>query len=115
MRSTHVVLTSVCALVITGPGLADCPVVDAAKIEKAIAAKPEFRDGANAQVARDLWTLREAVVLLDAYEQEGACERVAAVLNTLASHPERALEAGDTDERQAEEVEKARKPSPVKP
>jgi uncharacterized Zn finger protein len=54
-------------------------------------------------------------VVLDAYDQEGACKRVVAVLNTLASHPERALEAGDTDEGKAEEVEKARKPKPVRP
>jgi hypothetical protein len=58
MRATHVVLTSICALVITGPAFADCPVVDAAKTEKVIASKPEFRDGANAQVVRDLRTLR---------------------------------------------------------
>ena len=114
MRATHVVLTSICALVITGSALADCPVVDAAKTEKVIASKPEFRDGANAQVVRDLRTLRDAAVVLDAYEQDGACKRVVAVLNTLASHPERALESGDTDEGKAEEVEKARKPDSVK-
>jgi hypothetical protein len=114
MRATHVVLSSICALVITGSALADCPVVDAAKTEKVIASKPEFRDGANAQVVRDLRTLREAAVVLDAYEQDGACKRVVAVLNTLASQPERALEAGDTDEGKADEVEKARKPNPVK-
>jgi hypothetical protein len=39
---------------------------------------------------------------------------VIAVLNTLASDPERALEAGDTDEGKAEQVEKARKPNPPK-
>jgi len=114
MRAAHVVLTAICALVATGPALADCPVVDAAKTEKRLASKPEFRDGANAQVVRDLRTLRDAAVVLDAYEQDGACKRVVAVLNTLASHPERALEAGDTDEGKAEEVEKARKPNPVK-
>ena len=114
MRATHVVLTSICALFITGPALADCPVIDAAKTQTALAAKPEFRDGANAQVVRDLRTLRDAAVVLDAYEQDGACKRVVAVLNTLASHPERTLEAGDTDEGKAEEVEKARKPGSVK-
>src|ERR687897_2915471 len=114
MRAAHVVLTSICALVVTGPALADCPVVDAGRTEKRLASKPEFRDGANAQVVRDLRTLRDAAVVLDAYEQDGACKRVVAVLNTLASHPERALEAGDTDEGKAEEVEKARKPDSVK-
>ena len=114
MRATDVLLPAFCALVATGPALADCPVVDAARTEKALATKPEFRDGANAQVVRDLRTLRDAAVVLDAYEQEGACKRVVAVLNTLASRPERALEAGDTDEGKAEEVAKARKPIPVK-
>jgi len=57
----------------------------------------------------------DAAVVLDAYEHEGACKRVVAVLNTLASNPERALGAGNTDEGKAEEVAKARKPSPVKP
>jgi hypothetical protein len=115
MCATHVVFASICALVVIGPALADCPVVDAAKTEKRLANKPEFRDGANAQVVRDLRTLRDAAVVLDAYEQDGTCKRVVAVLNTLAAHPERTLEAGDTDEGKAEEVEKARKPSPVKP
>jgi hypothetical protein len=115
MRAAHLVLSSICALVVTSSARANCPVVDAAKTEKALATKPEFRDGANAQVVRDLRTLRDAAVVLDAYEQDGACKRVVAVLNTLASHPERALEAGDTDEGKAEEVEKARKPRPVRP
>jgi hypothetical protein len=114
MRSTDVVLAAFCALVVTGPALADCPVVDAARSEKALATKPEFRDGANAQVVRDLRTLRDAAVVLDAYEQDGVCKRVVAVLNTLASRPERALEAGDTDEGKAEEVAKAREPNPAK-
>ena len=114
MRAAHVVLSLICALVVTGPALADCPVVDAAKSEKRLASKPEFRDGANAQVVRDLRTLRDAAVVLDAYEQDGACKRVVAVLNTLASRPERALEAGDTDEGKAEEVAKARQPNPAK-
>ena len=115
MHATHVVLTSICALVVTGPALAACPVIDAAKTQTALAAKPEFRAGANAQVVRDLRTLRDAAVVLDAYDQEGACKRVVAVLTTLASHPERALEAGDTDEGKAEAVEKARKPRPARP
>jgi hypothetical protein len=53
MRATYIVLASVCALAVTGRALAGCPVADA-KIEKAIATKPEFRDAANAQVVRDL-------------------------------------------------------------
>ena len=113
MRATSIILASVCALVLTGQALAGCPVADA-KIEKAIATKPEFRDTANAQVVRDLRTLRDAAVVLDAYEHEGACKRVVAVLNTLASNPERALGAGNTDEGKAEKNERARKPKLAK-
>ena len=113
IRATHIVLASVCALAVTGRALAGCPVADA-KIEKAIATKPEFRDAANAQVVRDLRTLRDAAVVLEAYEHEVACKRVVAVLNTLASNPERALGAGNTDEGKAEEIEKARKPKLAK-
>ena len=114
MRASRNVLASVFTLVVTGPALAGCP-VDDAKIEKAIATKPEFRNRANAPVVRDLRTLRDAAVVLEAYEHEGACKRVVAVLNTLAANPERALEAGNTDEAKAEEVEKARKPKPANP
>ena len=113
MRATHIVLASICVLAVTGPAFAGCPVADA-KIEKEIATKPEFRNGANAQVVRDLRTLRDAAVVLEAYEHEGACKRVVAVLNALASDPERTLEAGNTDESKAEAVEKARKPKPAK-
>ena len=113
MRITLIVLASVCAHAVSGSALANCAVGDAAT-EKAIASKPEFREGANAQVVRDLRTLRDAAVVLDAYEQDGACKRVVAVLRTLAANPERVLQTGDTDEGRAEQVEKARKPNPPK-
>lgn len=112
MRVT-VVLASLASLVITGPALATCPVADV-KIEKAIASKPALRASANAQVVRDLRTLRDAAVVLAAYEHETACKRVVAVLTTLTANPELALEAGDTDEGKAEEVEKARKPKLIR-
>jgi hypothetical protein len=73
-----------------------------------------MRGGAGAQVARDLRTLRDAAVVLDAYEHHGACKQIVAVLNTLTAHPERALEAGDTDEGRAEAIERARKPKAAK-
>ena len=113
MRALPSALAFLGTLVLANPALAACPVADA-KVEKAIATKPEFRDKANAQVVRDLRTLRDAAVVLAAYEHEGACKRVVAVLNTLATNPERALEAGDTDEGKAEMIEKARKPKPMK-
>ena len=62
-------------------------------------------DGEAAASSRP-WTMR--------YEREGACKRVVAVLNTLASNPERALGAGNTDEGKAEEVERERKPKAAK-
>lgn len=96
------------------PARAACLVNDA-KVEKAIAAKPELREGAGAQIARDLRTLREAAVVLDAYQNDGVCKQVVAVLNTLAANPERALEVGDTDEDKAEATERARKLKAVKP
>ena len=114
MRATAAVaLASLGALLVTGPALAACPVADA-KIENAIATKPAFRAGANAQVVRDLRTLRDAAVVLAAYEHESACRRVVAVLTTLTANPDLALEAGDTDEGKAEEVEHARKPKLAK-
>jgi hypothetical protein len=64
MRATCIVLASVFTLVVTGPALAGCP-VDDAKVEKAIATKPEFRNRAKAQVVRDLRTLRDAAVVLE--------------------------------------------------
>ena len=59
--------------------------------------------------------LRDAAVVLDAYDHHGACKQIVAVLNTLAAHPERALEAGNTDEGKAEQIERARKPKAAKP
>jgi hypothetical protein len=109
MRALPVTLALLSALAAANPALAACP-VDNAKVEKAIATKPELRGGAGAQVARDLRLLRDAAVVLDAYEHAGACKQVVAVLNTLAANPERALEAGDTDEGKAEQIERARKP-----
>jgi hypothetical protein len=109
MRALPVTLALLSALASVNPAFAACP-VDNAKVEIAIATKPELRNGAGAQVARDLRLLRDAAVVLDAYEHAGACKQVVAVLNTLAANPERALEAGNTDEGKAEQIERARKP-----
>ena len=114
MRALPSALAFLGTLVLADPALAACPVADA-KVEKAIATKPELRGGAGAQVARDLRTLRDAAVVLDAYEHHGACKQIVAVLTTLTAHPEGALEAGDTDEGRAEAIERARKPKAAKP
>ena len=113
MRATPVVLAFLGTLVAPNPALSACPVADG-KVENAIATKPELRDKTNAQLVRDLRTLRDAAIVLDAYEHDGACKQVVAVLNTLVANPERALEAGDTDESKAEAVERARKPKSAK-
>ena len=114
MRALPSALAFLGTLVLADPALAACPVADA-KVEKAIATKPELRGGAGAQVARDLRLLRDAAVVLDAYDHHGACKQIVAVLTTLAAHPERALEAGNTDEGKAEQIERARKPKAAKP
>ena len=93
MRALPSTLAFLGTLVLADPALAACPVADA-KVEKAIATKPELRGGAGAQVARDLRTLRDAAVVLDAYDHHGACKQIVAVLTTLTAHPERALEGG---------------------
>lgn len=113
MRKAAILLAALVTFA-ADPARAACPVDDGA-VETAIATTPAFRDGANAQVVQDLRTLRDAAAVLDAYEHDGACRRVVAVLNTLAANPERALEAGDTDEGKGEEVARARKPRAGKP
>jgi len=114
MRATPILLAALGALVLADRAFAACP-VDNAKVEKAIATKPALRDEANAQVVRDLRTLRDAAVVLDAYAHDCACKRVVAVLHTLAAYPERALAAGDTDEGRGEAVERAHKAKAAKP
>ena len=89
MRALPVTLALLGVLIAVNPALAACPVADA-KVEKAIATKPELRGGAGAQVARDLRLLRDAAVVLDAYDHRGACKQIVAVLTTLTAHPERA-------------------------
>ena len=113
MRATPIVLALLGTLGVANPALSACPVTDT-KVENAIATKPELRDKTNAQLVRDLRTLRNAAIVLDAYEQDGACKQVVAVLNTFVANPKRALEAGDTDESKAEAVERARKPKAAK-
>lgn len=94
--------------------LAACPLEAAKKVEDVIAAKQEFKKPANGQVVRDLRTLRDAAVILEAYDHDTACSHVAAALEELTSSPERTLAAGDNDEAKADEVERARKAKPTR-
>ncbi|KMO09904.1 hypothetical protein, partial [Methylobacterium platani] len=81
------------------------------KLEDVIARSPALQKPANEQAVRDLRTLRDAAVILDAYKHPKVCAQVLTVLRGLAADPERAIDqGGDTDEEKAEAVEQARKP-----
>jgi hypothetical protein len=89
---------------------ATCDVVGL-KLEDVIAKSAELQRSANEQTVRDLRTLRDAAVVLDAYKHPEVCAQVLTVLRGLAANPERAIDqSGDTDEEKAEAVEKARAP-----
>lgn len=89
---------------------ATCDVVGL-RLEDVIAKSAELQKPANEQAVRDLRTLRDAAVVLDAYKHPKVCAQVLAVLRSLAADPDRAIDqGGDTDEEKAEAVEQARKP-----
>jgi hypothetical protein len=89
---------------------ATCDVVGL-RLEDVIAKSAELQKPANEQAVRDLRTLRDAAVVLDAYKHPEVCAQVLTVLRSLAADPDRAIDqGGDTDEEKAEAVEQARKP-----
>jgi hypothetical protein len=91
------------------PALAHCRVTDL-NLEQAISRKNELRQSANAQVVRDLRTLREAALILDANKHPAECRRLVAVVRALVADPKRAIEtSSDTDEDKAEVPDKARR------
>ncbi|WP_430910443.1 photosystem reaction center subunit H [Methylobacterium sp. sgz302541] len=111
----RVILPILCALVLASPATAACDVTGAG-LEEAIAAKGELRESANAQTVRDLRTLRDAAIVLDAYKHEPECERLMAIVKGLVANPDKAIEqGGDTDEDKAESVARAREPKPPVP
>jgi hypothetical protein len=90
--------------------LAHCRVTDL-KLEQAISRKNELRQSANAQVVRDLRTLRAAALILDANKHTAECQRLVAVVRELVADPKRAIEtSSDTDEDKAEALDKTRRP-----
>jgi len=96
-------------LAFCSPALAHCGVTDL-KLEQAIARKVEFQQSANVQVVRDLRTLREAAMILDANQHPAECQRLVAVVRELVADPKRAIEtSGDTDEDKAEVLDKMRR------
>jgi hypothetical protein len=85
--------------------------VKGAKLEEAIAGKTELRETANKQTVRDLRTLRDAAIVLETYKFEAECERLVAIVRSLAANPEKTIErGGDTDEEKAEDLMEAREP-----
>ena len=82
-----------------------------AQIEEAIAAKSTLQADANAQLVRDLRTLRDAAIVLDTYKFPGECEVLLGVAKSLLANPGQTIEqGGDTDEDKAESLVEARKP-----
>ena len=96
-------------LAFCSPALAHCRVTDL-NLEQAISRKNELRQSANAQVVRDLRTLREAAIILDANKHTAECRRLVAVVRALVADPKRAIEtSSDTDEDKAEVLDKTRR------
>ena len=82
-----------------------------AGIEEAIASKKELRADANAQLVRDLRTLRDAAIVLETYKFPGECENLLGIAKSLLANPGQTIErGGDTDEDAAEGLVEARSP-----
>ena len=59
---------------------------------------------------RDLRTLREAALILDANKHTAECQRLVTVVRELVADPKRAIEtSSDTDEDKAEALDKTRR------
>ena len=109
MKALPVLSVVAGTLAFCSPVLAHCRVTDL-KLEQAISRKNELRQSAHAQVVRDLRTLREAAIILDANQHTAECQRLVAVVRDLVADPARAIEtSSDTDEDKAEVVDKTRR------
>src|SRR3954462_10524469 len=98
MTALRVVTFVVDTFVLYSPALARCGVTEL-KLDKAIPPHSALRQSENAQVARDVRTLREAAVILDAKKHTTDCRRLVAEVRGLVANPGRAVErSGDTDE-----------------
>src|SRR3954465_105764 len=91
------------------PALAHCGVADL-KLEQAISRHDELQQSANAQVVRDLRTLREAALILDANKHTAECQRLVTVVRELVTDPKPGVEiSSDRDEDKAEALDKTRR------
>jgi hypothetical protein len=110
MKALSVLSVVAGTFVFCSPVLAHCGVTDL-KLEQAISRKVELRQSANAQVVRDLHTLREAALILDANKHTAECQRLVAVVRELVADPARTIEiSSDTDEDKAEVLDKTHRP-----
>jgi len=109
MKALPVLSVVAGTLAFCSPALAHCGVTDL-NLEQAISRKVELRQSANAQVVRDLRTLREAAIILDANKHTAECQRLITVVRELVADPKRAIEtSSDTDEDKAEVLDKTRR------
>src|SRR3954451_13969701 len=110
MKALPVLIVVAGTLAFCSPALAHCRVTDL-KLEQAISRKNELQQSANAQVVRDLRTLREAALILDANQHTAECQRLVTVVRELVADPKRAIEtSSDTDEDKAGIRAKTRRP-----
>jgi hypothetical protein len=103
----RIVLALVGAFWVTD-AVAECQIADA-KLEEAIAQKPELRDHAHRQTVRDLRRLRDAAFTLWSYGRHDDCERLLANIRELVAGPSMST-LGDNDEEEAEKQIAAREP-----
>src|SRR3954470_20612085 len=95
-------------LALYSPALTHCGVADL-KLEQAISQDSKLRQSANAQVVRDLRTLREAALILDANKHTAECQRLVTVVRELVADPARTIESSSyTDEDKAEALDETR-------
>ena len=109
MKALPVLSVVVGTFVFCSPALGHCRVTDV-KLEQAISQDTTLRQSANAQVVRDLRTLREAAMILDANKHTAECQRLVSVVRELVADPARTIEtSSDTDEGKAEALDETRR------
>ena len=84
MTAVPVLLLRAGGLAFSSPVLAHCCVTDL-KLEQAIARKSERRQSANAQIVRNLRTLREVAIILGSNQHTAECQRIVAVVRDLVA------------------------------
>src|SRR6478609_6204429 len=102
MKALRVATFVAATFALYSPALANCRVTEL-KLEKAIPPHSELRQSANRQIVRDLRTLREAAIILDAKKHTAECRRLVAVVRDLVANQDHAIiTSGDTDEDKAD-------------